>query len=70
MDEDEVTYKVVYNEELQYSIWPAHRPVPPGWSEAGVSGPKQLCLEHIDEVWTDLRPLSLRQAMAAEQGAS
>lgn len=71
MDEDELTYKVVYNEELQYSIWPAHRAAPQGWTEEGVSGPKQACLDHITGVWTDLRPLSLRRAMAAaEHGAS
>jgi MbtH protein len=62
--EDTTTYKVVVNHEEQYSIWPADRENPLGWLDAGKSGPKQECLEHIKEVWTDLRPLSLRRNMA------
>ncbi|MBG0816416.1 MbtH family NRPS accessory protein [Planomonospora sp. ID82291] len=56
-------YKVVVNHEEQYSIWFADRPVPEGWREAGFSGEKQDCLDHIDRVWTDMRPRSLREAM-------
>jgi len=66
MEADEaVVYKVVVNHEEQYSIWPAHREIPSGWREAGMQGPKQVCLEHIDKVWTDMRPLSLRRKMNA-----
>lgn len=63
-------YKVVVNHEEQYSIWPAYRDVPAGWREVGKSGPKDECLAHIKEVWTDMRPLSLRKKMdaAAKQG--
>lgn len=57
------TYKVVLNHEEQYSIWPAHRENAPGWRDAGISGTKEACLAHIKEVWTDMRPLSLRRAM-------
>jgi MbtH protein len=60
---DETTYLVVINDEEQYSIWPAHRPLPDGWHDAGMRGPKQACLDHIDAVWTDMRPKSLRDAM-------
>jgi MbtH protein len=60
--EDERLYVVVINHEEQYSIWPAGREVPPGWRPVGVTGRKQECLDHIDEVWTDMRPLSLRTA--------
>jgi len=61
---DETTaYKVVINHEEQYSIWPADRENALGWNDAGRSGTKAECLEHINEVWTDMRPLSLRQAM-------
>jgi MbtH protein len=56
-------YKVVFNHEQQYSIWPAHRAAPSGWVEAGVSGPKETCLKYVEEVWTDMRPLSLRRSM-------
>ncbi len=56
-------YKVVVNDEEQYSIWFAERPLPQGWWEAGFEGPKQSCLDHIEQVWTDMRPRSLREAM-------
>jgi MbtH protein len=61
--EDTTIYKVVINHEEQYSIWPAHRENPLGWSDAGFSGNKEACLDHIKEVWTDMRPLSLRKKM-------
>lgn len=53
-------YKVVLNDEEQYSIWPAGRPNPLGWQDEGTSGTKEECLDRIDAVWTDMRPLSLR----------
>ncbi|GAA3681545.1 MbtH family NRPS accessory protein [Nonomuraea antimicrobica] len=56
-------YKVVVNHEEQYSIWPAHRQPPDGWRVEGTSGPKQDCLDHIERVWVDMRPLSLRKRM-------
>ncbi|WP_037853609.1 MbtH family protein [Streptomyces sp. NRRL S-340] len=59
---DERTYLVVRNHEEQYSIWPAGQDVPAGWAAEGFEGPKSDCLAHIAEVWTDLRPLSLRRA--------
>ncbi|MEU6556250.1 MbtH family NRPS accessory protein [Streptomyces sp. NPDC046915] len=60
------TYRVVVNHEEQYSIWPSGRDVPDGWTEVGVRGSRDVCLDHIERVWTDLRPLSLRQALANE----
>jgi len=57
------TYKVVLNHEEQYSIWPVHKPNPLGWVDAGKSGAKEECLSYIKEVWTDMRPLSLRKQM-------
>ena len=59
--EDTTIYKVVVNDEEQYSIWPADRETPLGWRDAGKSGIKPECLEYIKEVWTDMRPLSLRK---------
>jgi MbtH protein len=56
-------FKVVINHEEQYSLWPAERENPLGWSDAGKRGTRAECLAHIEEVWTDMRPLSLRQAM-------
>ena len=68
--EDNTIYKVVVNHEEQYSIWPADRENPPGWRDAGKSGLKAECLAYVKEVWTDMRPLSLRQRMdeAVRQG--
>ena len=60
---DNTTYKVVINHEEQYSIWPVERENPFGWREAGKSGNKAECLAYIKEVWTDMRPLSLRKQM-------
>lgn len=65
-DEDNRTYKVVVNHEEQYSIWFADREAPAGWREIGKTGPKAECLAHIKDVWTDMRPLSLRKAMEAD----
>lgn len=65
--EDTRTYKVVVNHEEQYSIWLADRENPLGWFDAGKSGSKVECLEHIKTVWTDMRPLSLRKKMAEQE---
>jgi MbtH protein len=68
-DEDDTTvYKVVVNHEEQYSIWPAERANPLGWNDAGKSGTKAECLAHVKQVWTDMRPLSLRKQMAEAAG--
>ena len=53
-------FVVVRNAEDQYSIWPSHKEIPAGWTPAGKAGPKDVCLAYINEVWTDMRPLSLR----------
>lgn len=63
MHDDDARYKVVVNHEEQYSIWPADRENAIGWSDTGKTGTKAECLEHIQEVWTDMRPLSLRKKM-------
>jgi MbtH protein len=63
--EDKTIYKVVVNEEEQYSIWPVDRENALGWKDAGKSGLKSECLEYIQKVWIDMRPLSLRKKMEA-----
>lgn len=63
MSEDNISYRVVVNDEEQYSIWPQGRALPLGWKEAGRDGTKEECLRFIEEVWTDMRPLSLRKKM-------
>src|SRR5690349_10332972 len=62
-DEDKTIYRVVVNHEEQYSIWPEYRDNPLGWNDAGKTGTKAECLAYIKEVWTDMRPLSLRKKM-------
>jgi len=61
--EDTRQYTVVMNHEEQYSIWFADRDLPLGWTAVGKTGLKQECLDYIKEVWTDMRPLSLRKKM-------
>jgi len=71
--DENVVYKVVLNHEEQYSIWPVDRENPLGWRDEGVSGTKDECLQHIEVVWTDMRPLSLRKKMeqlAAQSAAA
>jgi len=62
-DDDPRIYKVVVNHEEQYSIWPADRENALGWRDEGKKGHKRECLDHIQQGWTDMRPLSLRKAM-------
>ncbi|WP_158938690.1 MbtH family NRPS accessory protein [Burkholderia sp. S171] len=67
--DENTTYNVVMNHEEQYSIWPDYKALPTGWTAVGKTGKKDECLAYIDAVWTDMRPLSLRQAMAADASA-
>lgn len=61
-EEDTRQYTVVVNDEEQYSIWLAEKPIPAGWRAVGKTGSKQECLEHVKVVWTDMRPASLRRS--------
>ncbi|MGH9337998.1 MAG: MbtH family protein [Vicinamibacteria bacterium] len=65
--DDKTVYRVVVNHEEQYSIWPAHKEIPLGWRDAGKSGLKAECLAFVKEVWTDMRPLSVRKQMEEAQ---
>lgn len=66
-DQDKRRYRVVVNHEEQYSIWPEGRDIPLGWRDEGTSGTKEECLSHIESVWKDMRPLSLRRMMDQQQ---
>jgi MbtH protein len=57
---DERIYQVVVNDEEQYSIWPAGRAIPAGWHDEGTAGTEDACIAHIERVWVDMRPRSLR----------
>nr|WP_132123369.1 MbtH family NRPS accessory protein [Actinocrispum wychmicini] len=60
-------YDVVKNDEDQYSIWLVGPDIPEGWSATGFRGVRADCLAHIDQVWTDMRPRSLREQMQGPQ---
>jgi MbtH protein len=62
-DREDGTFRVLVNHEEQYSIWPDWKAIPKGWRDTGVLGDKKFCLEQIEKVWTDMRPLSLRRFM-------
>jgi MbtH protein len=64
-EDDDRAYVVVVNDEEQYSIWAEGREVPAGWRSIGPARSKRDCLEHIETVWTDMRPRSLRERMAS-----
>jgi len=67
---DNTVYRVIVNYEEQYSLWLADRELPLGWKDAGKTGSKEECQAYINEVWTDMRPLSLRKAMEKAAGSS
>jgi len=67
--DDDREYKVVVNHEEQYSIWLAEREIPAGWRHEGKSGSRQACLDYISEVWTDMRPLSVRRSMDSTENS-
>jgi MbtH protein len=62
--QDDGTYQVLVNDEGQYSLWPVTHEIPAGWQADGFTGSKAECSAHVDEVWTDMRPRSLREQMA------
>ncbi|MBL1100670.1 MbtH family protein [Streptomyces coffeae] len=66
--DDNARYQVLRNDEDQYSLWLADLEVPDGWQPVGKEGTKEECSAHVDEVWTDMRPRSLRERM--DQAAS
>jgi len=65
--DDTRSFVVVINPEEQYSIWPTSKAIPSGWRATETTGSKKDCLAYINTVWTDMRPLSLRQKMAQEK---
>jgi MbtH protein len=68
LDDAEGLFHVLVNAEEQYSLWPGAVPVPRGWDMVLESAPRAQCLAHIEAAWTDLRPLSLRQASGTTAG--
>jgi len=64
MSEDNEKYICLINEEEQYSIWFAWKEIPLGWKQVGLKGSKEEVLKYVKEVWTDMRPKSLKDIEA------
>jgi MbtH protein len=62
-DDEDGTFFVLVNNEDQYSLWPSFADVPAGWRVVH-EGNRRACLDHVEHHWTDMRPASLRAAMA------
>ncbi|HEX6346259.1 MbtH family protein [Umezawaea sp.] len=67
--DDNATFQVLVNDEEQHSLWPVGKELPEGWSRVGKEGTRQECMDHVDAVWTDMRPRSLRERMAVDSQA-
>ncbi len=68
MDDDEnIDYQVLVNHEEQYSLWPKFKDIPNGWRQVGPIGKKEECLAYVDEVWTDITPLSVRKQLEEDR---
>lgn len=67
-DDETGDFLVLVNDEGQYSLWPSHLEIPAGWRPTGPSGARKVCLDWIDEHWTDMRPKSLVDAMSRVDG--
>ena len=63
MDDERIEYQVLVNHEEQYSLWPGFKEIPKGWEQVGPVGTKDECLAWVEEVWTDITPLSVRRQM-------
>ncbi|MEZ0492086.1 MbtH family protein [Kineococcus sp. TBRC 1896] len=63
-DDPDGRFLVLVNAEDQHSLWPAFAAVPAGWDTVFGPGSREDALAHVEAHWTDLRPRSLREAMA------
>ncbi|MEU2246715.1 MbtH family NRPS accessory protein [Streptomyces sp. NPDC019224] len=69
MNAPAIRYLVAVNDEEQHALWPADTPLPAGWRPEGFSGTEDECVAHVDQVWPDIRPLSLRRRLAGREGS-
>jgi MbtH protein len=68
-DDEDGRFYVLVNDEEQHSLWPAFAEVPAGWRIVFGESDRESAIEYVEQNWTDIRPRSLREAMAAGQGA-
>lgn len=69
MDDERFEFMVLVNHEEQYSLWPTFKDIPNGWRQVGPVGKKEECLAWVEEVWTDITPLSVRKRLAEHKAA-
>ena len=62
-DDENGTFIVLVNDEGQYSLWPIFVDVPAGWNSVHEPASRQVCLDYINQTWTDMRPRSLVKQM-------
>ncbi len=67
-DSDDAAFYVLVNDEEQHSLWPASVDVPSGWSVVFGADSRANCMAHIEYSWTDMRPKTVREAMAGDGG--
>lgn len=68
-DDEEGRFFVLVNDEEQHSLWPTFAEVPAGWRVVFGEESRPACVEYVEQNWTDMRPKSLRDAMAADEAA-
>jgi MbtH protein len=68
-DDEDGRFYVLVNDEDQHSLWPTFADVPQGWRVVFGEDTRAACLEYVEANWTDMRPKSLREAMAADEAA-
>lgn len=67
LNDDKEQFLVLMNHEGQYSLWPSYKSIPVGWKEVFSENTKEKCLAYVENVWTDMRPLSLQKKMKKEE---
>ncbi|CMN01972.1 mycobactin NRPS accessory protein MbtH [Mycobacterium tuberculosis] len=65
-DDDNGAFFVLVNDEDQHSLWPVFADIPAGWRVVHGKASRAACLDYVEKNWTDLRPKSLRDAMAED----
>lgn len=65
-DDDNGAFFVLVNDEDQHSLWPVFADIPAGWRVVHGEASRAACLDYVEKNWTDLRPKSLREAMAED----
>lgn len=65
-DDDNGAFFVLVNDEDQHSLWPVFADIPAGWRVVHGEASCAACLDYVEKNWTDLRPKSLRDAMAED----